>query len=78
MVVAALDGTFQRQPFGSVCDLVPRCESVVKLTAVCAECGDNAPFTARIVADAATTLIGGRSEYAPVCRRHWRPPPTDH
>ena len=74
--MAALDGTFLREPFGSVCDLVPRCESVVKLTAVCADCGDNAPFTRRLVDSAETKLIGGSDLYTPVCRRHWREPDT--
>eukprot|EP00035_Acanthoeca_spectabilis_P035607 m.35526 g.35526 ORF g.35526 m.35526 type:complete len:295 (+) comp7451_c0_seq1:210-1094(+) len=76
VIVSALDGTFLRTPFGSVGELIPKCESVVKLTAVCAECGDSAPFSARLVADSTTTLIGGRDEYAPMCRRHWREPPT--
>lgn len=39
VIVAALDGTYQRQPFGAVCDLMARCEHVVKLTAVCTTCG---------------------------------------
>mmetsp|Transcript_6168 Transcript_6168/g.15824 ORF Transcript_6168/g.15824 Transcript_6168/m.15824 type:complete len:287 (+) Transcript_6168:217-1077(+) len=77
VVVSALDGTFLREPFGEVCQLVPRCESVVKLTAVCAECGDAAPFSRRLVSSTETTLIGGRDEYAPVCRRHWRAPAID-
>lgn len=76
VIVSALDGTFLRTPFGSVGELIPKCESVVKLTAVCAECGDSAPFSARLVADSTTTLIGGRDEYAPMCRRHWREPST--
>eukprot|EP00824_Muranothrix_gubernata_P010392 TRINITY_DN23398_c0_g3_i1.p1 TRINITY_DN23398_c0_g3~~TRINITY_DN23398_c0_g3_i1.p1 ORF type:complete len:316 (+),score=31.38 TRINITY_DN23398_c0_g3_i1:41-949(+) len=35
VIVAALDGTFQRKPFGRVLDLIPLSESVTKLTAVC-------------------------------------------
>ncbi|EDM06735.1 rCG32815, isoform CRA_a [Rattus norvegicus] len=38
VIVAALDGTFQRKAFGSILNLVPLAESVVKLTAVCMEC----------------------------------------
>ena len=36
VVVSALDGTFQRQPFGRVLELVPLAEHVSKLSAVSA------------------------------------------
>lgn len=39
------------QPFGSVCELIPAAESVIKLNAVCTVCGHDAGFTRRIVAD---------------------------
>ncbi|KAA0203507.1 hypothetical protein HAZT_HAZT001796 [Hyalella azteca] len=35
VIIAALDGTYQRQGFGSILQLVPLAESIVKLTAVC-------------------------------------------
>eukprot|EP00037_Helgoeca_nana_P036475 m.11570 g.11570 ORF g.11570 m.11570 type:complete len:235 (+) comp7430_c0_seq1:145-849(+) len=76
VVVAALDGDFLRTGFPSVVELIPKCESVVKLTAVCAECGHAAAFSRRLVSDTSTTLIGGRKEYAPVCRQHWLEPPA--
>ena len=34
VIVAALDGDFQRKPFGKICELVPKSESVTKLSAV--------------------------------------------
>lgn len=49
MIVAALDGTFQRKPFGKILDLVPLSEQVTKLSAVCIECGKEAAFTRRTV-----------------------------
>jgi thymidine kinase len=30
------------QPFGSVCDLIPAAEQVIKLNAVCTNCGADA------------------------------------
>uniref|UniRef100_K3WL02 Thymidine kinase n=1 Tax=Globisporangium ultimum (strain ATCC 200006 / CBS 805.95 / DAOM BR144) TaxID=431595 RepID=K3WL02_GLOUD len=51
VIVAALDGTFERKPFGSVCELIPAAEQVIKLNAVCTKCGHDAAFTRRIVAD---------------------------
>jgi thymidine kinase len=49
VVIAALDGTFQRKPFGHILSLVPLAEQVVKLSAVCIECGNEAAFTRRTV-----------------------------
>jgi thymidine kinase len=48
VVVAALDGTYQRQGFGNILKLVPLAESVEKLTAVCMVCFSNASYTKRI------------------------------
>lgn len=47
VVVAALDGTYQRQEFGDILHLVPLAESVVKLTAVCGICYGDAAFSKR-------------------------------
>lgn len=38
VIISACDGTFQCKPFGHTLDLVPLCESVVKLTAICMSC----------------------------------------
>ena len=38
VLVAALDGTFQRKPFGNIINLLPIAEKVTKLTAVCVYC----------------------------------------
>lgn len=43
VIVGGLDGDFQRKPFGKILDLIPRAEHIVKLTAVCFNCGGDAP-----------------------------------
>ena len=48
-MVAALDGTFQRKPFGNIINLLPVAEKVTKLTAVCVYCGSEASFTQRVI-----------------------------
>lgn len=48
VIVAALDGTYQRKPFGTVLDLIPLAENVVKLSAVCMICFRDAAFSKRI------------------------------
>lgn len=69
VVVAALDGTFQRKPFGPVLDLIPMAESIVKLTAVCMMCHSNAAFTRRLGSETQVELIGGSESYISVCRK---------
>ena len=51
VMVAALDGTFQRKAFPSVLELVPLAEHVVKLNAVCMNCFGEGSYTKRISAD---------------------------
>ncbi len=68
VVIAALDGNFKRKPFGSICELVPLCEEIVKLSAVCKLCFNDASFTMRLVSEEKEELIGGEETYMPVCR----------
>lgn len=48
VVIAALDGTWQRQPFHSILQLIPLAEDVCKLKAVCSTCQQDAAFTKRL------------------------------
>ncbi|XP_055337471.1 thymidine kinase, cytosolic-like isoform X2 [Paramacrobiotus metropolitanus] len=68
IIVAALDGTFQRGPFGDIVHLVPKAENIVKLSAVCIICNSDAAFTRRYSAETAVELIGGSDKYMAVCR----------
>ncbi|XP_029949317.1 thymidine kinase, cytosolic [Salarias fasciatus] len=69
IIVAALDGTFQRKPFGNILNLVPLAESVVKLHAVCMQCYNEAAYTKRLGAEKEVEVIGGADKYQAVCRR---------
>uniref|UniRef100_A0A8C1TUL1 Thymidine kinase n=1 Tax=Cyprinus carpio TaxID=7962 RepID=A0A8C1TUL1_CYPCA len=68
IIVAALDGTFQRKPFGNILNLVPLAESVVKLNAVCMQCFKEAAYTKRLGAEQEVEVIGGTDKYHAVCR----------
>ncbi|RNA40085.1 Thymidine cytosolic [Brachionus plicatilis] len=68
VIVAALDGTYQRKGFGSILELVPLAESIVKLTAVCMYCYNDAAFTKRKGNETQIELIGGKESYLAVCR----------
>ncbi|XP_040591134.1 thymidine kinase, cytosolic-like [Mesocricetus auratus] len=67
VIVAALDGTFQRKAFGSTMNLVPLAESMVKLTAVCMECFREAAYTKRLGLEKEVEVIGGADKYHSVC-----------
>ena len=71
VIVAALDGTFEKKPFGSVLKLVPLAESVEKLLAVCMCCHEKeASFTKRRESNSGSDVIfiGGAESYLAVCR----------
>ncbi|XP_056323732.1 thymidine kinase, cytosolic [Danio aesculapii] len=68
IIVAALDGTFQRKAFGNILNLVPLAESVVKLNAVCMQCFKEAAYTKRLGAEKEVEVIGGADKYHAVCR----------
>jgi len=68
VLIAALDGTFQRKPFANIMDLVPLAESIVKLSAVCMNCFGDAAFTKRTSAEESLEVIRGADKYMAVCR----------
>ncbi|XP_064618002.1 thymidine kinase, cytosolic-like [Liolophura sinensis] len=68
VIVAALDGTFQKKGFGNILNLVPLAESVVKLNAVCMKCFSAASFTKRKGSEKEVEVIGGADKYLAVCR----------
>jgi len=78
VIVAALDGTFQRKPFGRVLELVPLAESVIKLNAVCMLCYKNAAFTRRLGTETDIEVIGGAEKYLAVCRQCYNTPHITH
>jgi thymidine kinase len=71
VVIAGLDGDFQRQPIGQMLELIPYADSCIKLNALCSKCkdGTNASFTHRIIHSNEQILIGGSDTYIPLCRK---------
>lgn len=69
--VSGLDGDFKQNKFGEIIDLIPMCDSIKKLNALCNLCknGNKAFFTLRITKDTSQKLIG-TEQYIPVCRKH--------
>lgn len=76
VVVAGLDVTFTGEPFEPMPSLMALAERVDKLTSVCAVCGADAIYHARVSAEPADpTLVaenlGGLETYQARCRRHF-------
>lgn len=69
IICEGLDGDYQRKPFNNIYKLIPLCEKVYKLSAVCIKCKDEAHFTKRINKSNSNILIGGIESYIPVCRK---------
>lgn len=67
--IGGLDGDFNRNKFGELLDLIPYCDKVIKLTALCGICknGTVAIFSRRITEETEQTVIGS-DIYIPVCR----------
>eukprot|EP00771_Trimastix_marina_P000522 gnl/Trimastix_PCT/1542.p1 GENE.gnl/Trimastix_PCT/1542~~gnl/Trimastix_PCT/1542.p1 ORF type:complete len:234 (+),score=32.65 gnl/Trimastix_PCT/1542:69-704(+) len=70
VLVACLDGTFQRKPFNNILELIPLAENVTKLSAICMICQRDAAFSKRLDSnDTRVEVIGGADKYIAVCRR---------
>nr|WGO62694.1 cytosolic thymidine kinase-like protein [Wadden Sea poxvirus] len=69
IIVAALDGTFQRKAFGNILNLIPLSENVVKLTAICMKCFNIASFSKRLSDEKDIEVIGEKEKYQSVCRK---------
>ena len=72
IVVAGLDGTSDRKPFGDMLRLIPHAEEVERLNALCAVCADGTIATySKHLSKKEEILIGGAESYFPVCRYHF-------
>ena len=71
-----MDGTYKRESFGNIVNLLPISEKITKLAAVCMNCGADAAFTGRKVQANQVELIGGSDIYSPLCRKCYHK--TDH
>ena len=70
LIIAGLDGDFNREPFGDIVRLIPQAEKVTKLSALCIICSDGTPanFSKRISASKNKILVGSTDDYIAVCR----------
>ena len=67
--ICGLDGDFTRKKFGQIVDLIPYCDKLTKLHALCAICknGREGIFSHRISNEVNQVVIGS-DNYKPLCR----------
>jgi thymidine kinase len=72
IVIIGLDGDYKREKFGQILDLIPYCDEIHKLKALCKLCNDGTEslFTHRLSTENEQIIIGS-SNYIPVCRKHY-------
>ncbi len=74
VIAAGLDQDFRRQPFGIMPHLLAVADEVIKLRAICVQCGRPASHTQRLVDrrpaawDEPTILVGADDHYEARCR----------
>ena len=68
VIISSLQGTFHRTAWQSITELIPLCEKVTKLSAICKLCKQNASFTYRTADKNCKNMIGGAEMYMPLCR----------
>ena len=68
--VCGLDGDYLRRPFGEILNLIPLCDTYIKLHALCMICKNRtyASFTKKISGSEEKIEIGSEEMYTPVCR----------
>ncbi len=80
VILAGLNLDFKGEPFGPMAVLMAIADQVNKLTAVCSECGADAPYTQRLTNgepapfDSELIVVGSDDAYTSRCRRHHQVP----
>lgn len=74
VIVSALNGTYERKPWPVISLLMPLCDDISHLSAVCSKCGADAPFSVRTVANANpdAPAVGGAEAYVASCRKCYK------
>jgi thymidine kinase len=68
--ICGLDGDFERKPLGSLLQLIPFSDNIIKLKSLCSLCRDGTPgvFSFRTTNEKNQVVIGS-SNYIPLCRK---------
>lgn len=69
VIVAGLDMDYLGKPFGPMPELMAIAEDVIKVHAICMQCGDISHYTHRKIKDDHLVMLGETDTYEPLCRR---------
>jgi thymidine kinase len=78
VILAGLDTTFAGEPFAPIPDLLAIADEVIKLSAVCMQCGATAVHTQRLGSNQARVLVGAAGVYEARCRACFQPWVDEH
>lgn len=79
IIISALNGSWDLKPFASISAIIPYCENIIKLSAVCDTCKERADFSKKVNIiddniDKNTSnkinnqiIIGGKDVFTPAC-----------
>lgn len=73
ILIAGLDGDSNRNNFGHILDIIPYCNDVIKLHAMCSVCNDGTLglFSKRFNNNCNKVCVGDNDIYKAVCRKHY-------
>ena len=76
VVVIGLDGDSDRENFGQIYKLIPFCDDIIKLKALCSQCKDGTPgiFSKKITNSSSKIDVGSNGKYIAVCRKCYLSP----
>lgn len=71
--ITALNGDFNRSLFGDIYKLLPLCDNINFMQALCISCNDGTVgvYSKRMSHDKNQILVAGSNEYQAVCRKHF-------
>jgi thymidine kinase len=78
VILAGLDTTFTGEPFAPIPDLMAIADEVIKLSAVCMQCGAPAVHTQRLGSNQALVVVGAAGVYEARCRACFQPWVDEH
>jgi len=71
--ITALNGDSNRELFGEIYKLIPICDNIEYMQALCILCKNGTPgiYTKRLSSNSSQILVGSTAEYQAVCRNHY-------